>query len=67
MVAHDEMETERHKRRFVRVLLVATVAMLAASLAAHWIGPWLARVVVVAAGLAILLAWLRLLAGGGGA
>ena len=64
MVAHDEMESERGKRRFVRVLLVATVAMLSATGAAHWIGPWPARVVVVAAGLAILLAWLLVVVGG---
>ena len=63
-MAHDEMETERGKRRFARVFLVATVAVLAASLAAHWIGPWPARVVVVAAGLAILLALLLAEIGG---
>ena len=64
MVTHDEMESERLKRRFARVLLVATVAVLAASLTARWIGQWPARVVVVAAGLAILLAWLLVVVGG---
>ena len=64
-MAHDEMESARLKRRFVRVLLPATVAVLAASLAAHWIGPWPARAALVAAGLAILLAWLLVVVGGG--
>ena len=63
-MAHDEMESARLKRRFVRVLLVATVAMLSATGAAHWIGPWPARVVVVAAGLAILWAVLLMQVGG---
>ena len=63
-MVHDEMESARLKRRFVRVLLVATVAMLSATVAARWIGQWPARVVVVAAGLAILLALLLAEIGG---
>ena len=64
-MVHDEMESRRLKRRFVRVLLVATVTLLVATVAARWIGQWPARVVMVAAGLAILLAWLLVVVGGG--
>lgn len=63
-MVRDEMESARLKRRFARVGLVATVAVLAASLASQWIGQGPARVVVVAAGLAILLAWLLVVVGG---
>ena len=63
-MAHDEMESARLKRRFVRVLLVATSTATVATGAAHWIGPWPARVVVVAAGLAILWAVLLMQVGG---
>ena len=63
-MVHNEMESRRLKRRLVGVLLVATVTLLVATVAARWIGQWPARVVMVAGGLAILTAWFWVQVGG---